>query len=300
MSGPGARHWEQNKEATIYVGNLHESTTQQLLHQLAAHHGRVQKVHIPIDRVNGKHQGFGFVEYNTEADATYAANILNNVALFGQPLRVNKASADKQKNVEIGAELFVGNLDAMVDEKTLYDVFSRFGSLTSAPKIARDQVNMSKGYGFISYADFEASDAAIEHMDSQYIMNKAITVQYAFKKDGKGERHGDDAERMLAKQAKAHGVAPAVQPLPAHLFQGATPNGPQAMLGDGRGPHGPSGYGAPRPGPAQASLPPPPSGLPARPPTGAPANFFPPPNSFGPPPFANGSAPPGFGPPGYR
>jgi RNA recognition motif-containing protein len=46
-----------------------------------------------------------------------------------------QASADKQKTVEVGAELFVGNLDPMVDEKTLYDTFSRFGSLVVAPKV---------------------------------------------------------------------------------------------------------------------------------------------------------------------
>ena len=37
----------------------------------------------------------------------------------------------------MGAELFIGNLDPMVDEKTLYDTFSRFGSLIAAPKVRR-------------------------------------------------------------------------------------------------------------------------------------------------------------------
>lgn len=49
--------------------------------------------------------------------------------------RLRQASADKQKTVEVGAELFVGNLDSMVDEKTLYDTFSTFGILISAPKV---------------------------------------------------------------------------------------------------------------------------------------------------------------------
>jgi splicing factor 3B subunit 4 len=39
-------------------------------------------------------------------------------------------------------------------------------------------------------------------MDGQFMMNKPITVQYAFKPDGKGERHGTAAERLLASQAK--------------------------------------------------------------------------------------------------
>ena len=32
----------------------------------------------------------------------------------------------------------------------------------------------------------------------QYLCNRSITVQYAFKKNSKGERHGSEAERMLA------------------------------------------------------------------------------------------------------
>jgi splicing factor 3B subunit 4 len=267
--------------------------------------GRVRNVNMPVDRVNGQHQGFGFVEFHTEQEADYAPKVMNNVALYGSRVRVNKASADKQKNVEIGAELFIGNLDQMVDEKTLYDTFGQFGPLINAPKVARDENNMSKGYGFISYGDFESSDSAIASMHGQYMMNKQISVQYAYKKDGKGERHGDEAERMLAKQAKAHGVAPAVQPLPAHLFQpmqAAIPSGPPMHMNGPGIPGAPNGHagGFGRPGPMPVgppSLPPPPSGLPARPPSGAPANFFPPPPGFAAPP-PNGP-PPGFGPPGF-
>lgn len=39
-------------------------------------------------------------------------------------------------------------------------------------------------------------------MDGQYLMNKPINVSYSFKKDGKGERHGSEAERLLASQSK--------------------------------------------------------------------------------------------------
>ena len=51
----------------------------------------------------------------------------------------------------------------------------------------------SKGYAFINFASFEASDAALEAMNVQYLCNRPITVSYAFKKDSKGERHGSEA-----------------------------------------------------------------------------------------------------------
>lgn len=49
---------------------------------------------------------------------------------------------------------------------------------------------------------------AIENMNGQFLGGKQITVQYAFKKDGKGERHGTEAERLLAAQAKKHNIVP--------------------------------------------------------------------------------------------
>lgn len=53
----------------------------------------------------------------------------------------------------------------------------------------------SKAFAFINFASFEASDAAIEAMNNQYLCNRPISVSYAFKKDVKGERHGSAAER---------------------------------------------------------------------------------------------------------
>jgi hypothetical protein len=89
-------------------------------------------------------------------------------------------------------------------------------------------------------------------MNGQYLMNKPITVSYAFKKDGKGERHGSAAgsyfflqrfnhyhstfdtkthffyyiERLLAAQAKKN------QSLPNRLFADVRPPSvPPPMIG---------------------------------------------------------------------
>jgi splicing factor 3B subunit 4 len=59
-------------------------------------------------------------------------------------------------------------------------------------------------------------------MNGSFLMNKAITVQYAFKKDGKGERHGTAAERLLTAQARKNNALPvAARPPAAPLAFGA-------------------------------------------------------------------------------
>ena len=47
---------------------------------------------------------------------------------------MNKASAH-QKNLDVGANIFIGNLDPEVDEKLLYDTFSAFGVILQTPKV---------------------------------------------------------------------------------------------------------------------------------------------------------------------
>lgn len=113
---------------------------------------------------------------------------------------MNKATQDK-KVLDIGANLFVGNLSPEVDEKMLYDTFSAFGGIVATPKIMRDpETNVSKGYGFVQYESFEAADYAIDSMNGQFYCGKQIVVQFAFKKDS-GERHGSAAERFRAQNA---------------------------------------------------------------------------------------------------
>ncbi|KAL9625016.1 MAG: hypothetical protein Q9160_000745 [Pyrenula sp. 1 TL-2023] len=308
---------EQDKEATVYIGNLDERVTDSLVWELMLQAGRIVNVHLPKDRVTQTHQGYGFVEFISEEDAEYAARIMNQVRLYGKPIRVNKASADKQKTVEVGAELFIGNLDPMVSEHVLYETFSRFGTLIAPPKVARDESNLSKGYGFVSFSDFEASDNAVANMNGQYLMNKEISVQYAYKKDGKGERHGDQAERLLAAQARKHNVQPQSQPIPAPLMGGGAPMMPPLANGDFGAARAaiPNGTYQNVPPPQQARPPPPstplaapPAGLPARPPPsqagyGGPQGFMQPgfnqaPQGF---PQPQGAMPPGFGgpPPGF-
>ena len=47
-------------------------------------------VHLPKDRVSMTHQGYGFCEFLTEEDAEYACKIMNQIKLWGKPIRVNK------------------------------------------------------------------------------------------------------------------------------------------------------------------------------------------------------------------
>ncbi|CAM9337091.1 unnamed protein product, partial [Heterosigma akashiwo] len=301
---------QRNQDATCYCGNLDEMVTDDLMWELMLQAGPVVNVHMPKDKVSGHHQGYGFVEFRSEEDADYCIKIMNMIKLYGKPMRVNKASQDR-KTLDVGANLFIGNLEGEVDEKLLYDTFSAFGFITTTPKIMRDpDTGNSKGFGFVSYDSFEAADLAIECMHNQYLCNRQIVVQFAYKKDAKGERHGSQAERLLAANNPMrmrpntmfaeNRDAPPMPPMPGH---GPPPPRPPMGLP----PPPPSGMVPPPPSmppPPPGAVPPPPNMPPPRPPIAPPPR--PPPNmppqppvGLPPPPRLPPPMPPaGFGPPG--
>lgn len=287
MAAPITQIYERNAEATIYVGNLDLKIDDEVLFELMVQCGPVANVHLPRDKITNTHQGYGFVEFKNEEDADYCLKVMNMIRIFGKPIRCNKSSQDKKTN-EVGANLFIGNLEPEVDEKQLYDTFSSFGILLFA-KIMRDPDNgTSRGFGFISYDTFEAADAALSSMNGQFLCNRPISVSYAYKKETKGERHGSAAERLIAANRPKDAPKPLSMPAmpslgaPAPLALGASAPGP---------PSGAPPANAPPPG-APPSMPPPvgltaPPGMP--PPMGGLAGKAPPMVPPGMP------APPGMG-----
>lgn len=145
----------------------------------------------------------------------------------------------------------------------------------------------SKGFAFINYASFEASDAAIDAMNGQHLCNRPVSVSYAYKKDVKGERHGSAAERLLAAQ---NPLSQADRP--HQLFADAPPVAP---LPTGPANPPPMGMMGMPPPPTGMNPPPPPVPPPGMPP---PLNMPPPPPSMMKPPMP----PPGGmpGPPHWQ
>jgi len=295
-------HIEQrNQDATVYVGDLDPKVNEAILWELFLQAGPVVNVHVPRDKLTKEHMSYGFVEFQSEIDADYAIKIMNMIKLYGKPIRVNKASRDKQTH-DVGANLFVGNLDPEVDDRLLYDTFRGFGVLIAAPKIMKDpENNNSRGFGFINFDSFEAADAAIDALNGQYLCNRPISVSYAFKKDSKSERHGSMAERILAAGNPHRLSTQAYRPPPQIAPPGFRPPQPigMPMMGPPPGmrpPHGPP-MGMRPPSVAPPGMRPPPGPPPGmRPPVGPPPGMSMPP---GPPP---GMRPPGImmmPPPGY-
>lgn len=72
----------------LYVSNLPYSVTDQSLGQMFSTYGSVLSAKIIIDKMSGRSKGFGFVEMETEQQATEALEKLNGQEINGRRLNV--------------------------------------------------------------------------------------------------------------------------------------------------------------------------------------------------------------------
>jgi len=88
--------WELMLQAgpvgTSHTCNLTAQRVNELRFDLSYLHSCPVNVHLPKDRISMTHQGYGFCEFLTEEDAEYACKIMNQIKLWGKPIRVNKVS----------------------------------------------------------------------------------------------------------------------------------------------------------------------------------------------------------------
>ncbi|KAI9314848.1 hypothetical protein BX666DRAFT_1964031 [Dichotomocladium elegans] len=181
--------FEQNEDTTVFINNLDERCTKTLIWELMLQAGPVVNVRFPKVHTTERHLGYCFCEFLTMEDANYAVAVMNRLRLYNKVIHVRKieprkTSIDKGRSCEladVGATLYVGNLDCNVDEKMLYDVFSAYGNILHTPKVARDpDTGAPCGYALISFSNFDAADQAIDAMNDRHLMSKPIEVTYSF------------------------------------------------------------------------------------------------------------------------
>lgn len=79
----------------LFIGSLPWSVNDAELRTLFEPYGNVQSAKVITDKQTRRSKGFGFVEYETEAEASAAINALNETEVKGRKIVVSQA---KPKN----------------------------------------------------------------------------------------------------------------------------------------------------------------------------------------------------------
>ncbi|XP_078663554.1 CUGBP Elav-like family member 2 isoform X16 [Branchiostoma floridae x Branchiostoma belcheri] len=115
------------------------------------------------------------------------SNVGQNLATFpngyGTAGQLGATAAGKQKEGPEGANLFIYHLPQEFGDQDLMQTFMPFGNVISAKVFIDKQTNLSKCFGFVSYDNPVAAQAAIQAMNGFQIGMKRLKVQLKRPKD---------------------------------------------------------------------------------------------------------------------
>jgi len=162
--------------AALYVGDLNQKVTESHLYELFKQAGTVASIRVCRDSTTRKSLGYGYVNFQSVADAERALDTLNYTKLQGRPIRISWSQRDPSQRRSNVGNTFIKNLDPSIDSLNLEEVFSAFGNIVSCKVQTHAETGESLGYGFVQFEKDEVAKKAIEAMNGKCLNDKKIFI----------------------------------------------------------------------------------------------------------------------------
>ncbi len=92
-------------------------------------------------------------------------------------------------------KIYASNLSFNTADAELNDIFSKFGTVTSAKVITDRETGRSRGFGFIEMSSDDDGQAAIKGLDGKEVEGRAMSVSVAKEKTERSNGGGYGGNR---------------------------------------------------------------------------------------------------------
>ncbi|XP_051882940.1 RNA-binding protein 39-like [Pristis pectinata] len=147
--------------------------------------GKVRDVKIISDRSSRRSKGIAYVEFY-DIDSVSRAIGLSGKKLLGVPIIIQASQAEKNRpDPGLGPQprgaagpmrLYVGSLHSNITQDMLRAIFSPFGKIDSLHLIRDPESGISKGYGFVTFAESDRARRALEQLDGFELAGRPLRV----------------------------------------------------------------------------------------------------------------------------
>jgi len=201
---------QAKKFKNVFVKNFADQLDDLKLEEMFKSIGSITSA-IVMKNDDGTSKGFGFVAFDTHEIADSAVEEFNGKEVEGRKLVVCRAQKKQERAMELkskfeaqkmerisryqGVNLYIKNLEDVVDDERLRKEFSNYGSITSA-KVMKDEKAISKGFGFVCFSSPDEATKAVTEMNGRILVTKPLYVALAQRKD---ERRAQLASQFMQR-----------------------------------------------------------------------------------------------------
>ena len=179
---------EKKINQSLLVKNIDSNITQKQFYKIFLEYGDVESAKIEYDE-NGNSKGYGYIYYSNEKEAEEAKKNLNGKEFNGKPLNiVNLVPSNSLQGKNL--TLFVINFPLYFTDIDLRKLFEKYGNVKYA-SVSKDLSGNSKGFGFITFSNFEETSRCISDIKNNQIVFaglQPLCVKYATKKEDRERR----------------------------------------------------------------------------------------------------------------
>jgi polyadenylate-binding protein len=180
----------------VFIKNLDKSIDNKALYDTFSAFGNILSCKIACDEHGSK--GYGFVHFETEEAARQSIEKVNGMLLNGKKVYVGRFIPRKERIMLMGDKhrkynnVYIKNFAEELDDDKLREMFEHYGKIISA-KVMYDVSGKSRGFGFVSFDEPEAAEAAVTTLNGTELGGKQL---YCGRAQKKTERQAELKERF--------------------------------------------------------------------------------------------------------
>eukprot|EP00743_Colponemidia_sp_Colp-15_P002165 GILK01002350.1.p1 GENE.GILK01002350.1~~GILK01002350.1.p1 ORF type:complete len:398 (+),score=59.85 GILK01002350.1:42-1196(+) len=182
---------------TLWIGELPPDLDDEGLKRMFQEDDYVIGIRIVLDKQTGKSAGYGFLDFPTHDAAARFLRVHEGKRMPGKQRSFNLAWTRENQSTSAlidEYQLYVSNLHPDVTDSDLRGLFGQFyPSLESAKVIADPVTSLSRGFGFVRFANDQEVNIALKEMQGALLKGQEINVRMAYLK-AENTRIHDPAE----------------------------------------------------------------------------------------------------------